>query len=127
MRQVQDHPDLRRHDRIDGRRRRHRARYAGSLAWTDNTIVVFTSDNGGVSAGDGNATSNLPLRGGKGRQWEGGIREPYLHQVARRDASRVRPATLPVTGIDFYPTLLELAGLPARPDSTSTASALCRC
>ncbi len=47
------------------------------LNLTENTIVVFTSDNGGVSAGDGKATSNLPLRGGKGRQWEGGIREPY--------------------------------------------------
>ena len=47
------------------------------LGLTKNTIVVFTSDNGGVSAGDGKATSNLPLRGGKGRQWEGGIREPY--------------------------------------------------
>ena len=38
----------------------------------EETIVVFTSDNGGVSSGDGRATSNLPLRGGKGRQWEGG-------------------------------------------------------
>ena len=77
VRQVQDHPV-----------------YAGMIESMDNavgtvlatldqlgleekTIVVFTSDNGGVSAGDGKATSNLPLRGGKGRQWEGGIREPY--------------------------------------------------
>ena len=42
----------------------------------DNTIVIFTSDNGGVSSGDGYATACLPMRGGKGRQWEGGIRAP---------------------------------------------------
>ena len=80
----------------------------------DNTILVFTSDNGGVSAGDGKATSNLPLRGGKGRQWEGGIREPFFI---------VWPGVVPpgstsdqrVIGTDFYPTLLEMAGLPLRP------------
>lgn len=44
----------------------------------DNTIVVFTSDNGGVASGDHYATSNLPLRGGKGYQWEGGIKSPVL-------------------------------------------------
>jgi arylsulfatase A-like enzyme len=47
------------------------------LGLEDNTIICFTSDNGGVSSGDAFATSNLPLRGGKGRQWEGGVREPY--------------------------------------------------
>lgn len=39
---------------------------------TENTIVCFTSDNGGVSSGDAYPSSMLPLRGGKGRQWEGG-------------------------------------------------------
>ncbi|GAL67256.1 sulfatase [Jejuia pallidilutea] len=47
----------------------------------ENTIVVFTSDNGGVASGDHYATSNLPLRGGKGYQWEGGIREPCFIKV----------------------------------------------
>ena len=42
----------------------------------DNTVVCFTSDNGGASSGDSYSASMLPLRGGKGRQWEGGIREP---------------------------------------------------
>jgi arylsulfatase A-like enzyme len=76
----------------------------------DKTIVVFTSDNGGVSAGDAKSTSNLPLRGGKGRQWEGGTREPYYIKapgVTRTDSS----CDVPVSGIDFYPTLLELAGV----------------
>ena len=81
------------------------------LDLADNTIVCFTSDNGGVSSGDAFATSNTPLRGGKGRQWEGGIREPFYIKapgVAKaRSTSRV-----PVSGIDWYPTLLELAGVP---------------
>jgi arylsulfatase A-like enzyme len=80
-----------------------------------NTIVVFTSDNGGVASGDAFSTSNLPLRGGKGYQWEGGIREPYfVHVPWMEDA----PKTIetPVTGTDFYPTLLELAGLPQQPN-----------
>lgn len=86
-----------------------------SLGLSDNTIIVFTSDNGGVSSGDAYATSNLPLRGGKGRQWEGGIREPYYI----RAPGVTQPGSecdTPVTGTDFYPTLLELAGLPQRAD-----------
>ena len=115
VRQVQDHPV-----------------YAGMVEAMDNgvglaldalkrngllesTIVVFTSDNGGVSAGDGKATSNLPLRGGKGRQWEGGIREPYyISWPAVIDAGST--CDVPVTGADFYPTLIDLAGLPSRPE-----------
>ncbi len=84
------------------------------LGLADNTVVVFTSDNGGVSAGDGKATSNLPLRGGKGRQWEGGVREPYY--VYWPGVTRSQTCDTPVTGTDFYPTLCELAGLPARPE-----------
>ena len=43
-----------------------------------NTVVIFVSDNGGVSAGDAFATSNLPLRGGKGYQWEAGTKLLFL-------------------------------------------------
>ncbi len=82
---------------------------------TDNTIVIFTSDNGGVSSGDAFATSNLPLRGGKGRQWEGGIREPYYIRYPRVTKPNSE-SNVPVTGADFYPTILELCGLAARPD-----------
>ncbi len=84
------------------------------LNLADNTVIVFTSDNGGVSAGDGKATSNLPLRGGKGRQWEGGIREPYYVKWP----GTVSPGSecdTPVIGTDLFPTLLEIAGLSARP------------
>jgi arylsulfatase A-like enzyme len=77
---------------------------------TENTIVCFTSDNGGVSSGDAFSSSMLPLRGGKGRQWEGGIREPFYF----RFPGLTKPGStcnVPVSGIDFYPTFLELAGL----------------
>jgi arylsulfatase A-like enzyme len=76
----------------------------------DNTIVCFTSDNGGVSSGDAYATSNLPLRGGKGRQWEGGIREPFYIKAPGVSKQGAKNAT-PVNGIDWYPTLLELCGI----------------
>ena len=78
------------------------------LGLRDNTIVCFTSDNGGVSSGDAFATSNLPLRGGKGRQWEGGIREPFY--VVAPGITKVNSnCPVPVSGIDWYPSLLELA------------------
>jgi arylsulfatase A-like enzyme len=76
-----------------------------------NTIVVFTSDNGGVASGDNYATSNLPLRGGKGYQWEGGIKEPYLIKVPWIKMSN-QTSDFPVTHADFYPTLLDLANIP---------------
>jgi arylsulfatase A-like enzyme len=76
-----------------------------------NTIICFTSDNGGVSSGDAYATSNLPLRGGKGRQWEGGIREPfYIKAPSIKEPGTTNPT--PVNGIDWYPTLLDLCKIP---------------
>lgn len=79
-----------------------------------NTIVIFTSDNGGVTAGDNYSTSNLPLRDGKGFQFEGGIREPYFIKVPWMDLSGAE-CTVPVTGSDFYPTILDLIGEELRP------------
>lgn len=84
------------------------------LDLAENTIVIFTSDNGGVSAGDAFSTSNLPLRGGKGIEYEGGIREPYyIRWPAQVEAGT---CDTPVTGTDFYPTILEACGLPLRPE-----------
>lgn len=79
-----------------------------------DTVVIFTSDNGGVSSGDGFATSCLPLRGGKGRQWEGGIRQPYY--ISWPGVTSGQFSHTPVTGTDFYPTILDIAGLPLRPN-----------
>lgn len=84
-----------------------------ALGLADSTIVVFTSDNGGVVAGDAYATSLLPLRGGKGYPYEGGIRVPLVLRVPGLQGGSRHPE--PVTGADLFPTLLDLAGLPARP------------
>lgn len=81
----------------------------------ENTIVVFTSDNGGVAAGDAYSTSNLPLRAGKGYQFEGGIREPYLLKVPWLE-HKGSECSIPVSGSDFYPTILELVGEDLHPE-----------
>ena len=76
------------------------------LNLANNTVVFFFSDNGGVRT----ITSNAPLRGGKGMLYEGGIREPMLV----RWPGLVKPGSrceTPIIGIDFYPTLLEIAGI----------------
>lgn len=79
------------------------------------TIVVFTSDNGGLSTSEGSPTSNVPLRAGKGWHYEGGVREPLIVKWP----TTVRPGSVchaPIVSTDYYPTLLEMAGLPPRPD-----------
>ncbi len=79
----------------------------------DNTVVIFTSDNGGVSSGDGFATACLPFRGGKGRQWEGGIRQPlYIHWPG---VTSGKTSDAFAIGMDLYPTILDIAGLPLMP------------
>ena len=74
-----------------------------------NTVVVFTSDHGGVSAGDNYATTNAPRRGGKGQDGEGGLRVPFL--IAAPEATAGRKVDAPVTHADLYPSLLELCGV----------------
>jgi arylsulfatase A-like enzyme len=79
----------------------------------NDTIVVFTSDNGGLSTSEGSPTSNLPLRGGKGWLYDGGIREPLIVKWPGVAAPGT-VSTVPVISTDFYPTLLEMAGAPPR-------------
>ena len=76
-----------------------------ALELTDNTLVIFYSDNGGAVQ----ATSNQPLRGYKGMLYEGGIRVPLTVKWPARITSGRLDGT-PVIGIDFYPTLLEISG-----------------
>ena len=82
-----------------------------------NTVVVFMSDNGGLSSNTspkGGPTSNLPLRAGKAWVYEGGIREPLIMKwPGATKAGSV--CDVPVVSTDFYPTLLEMAGLPLKP------------
>ena len=87
------------------------------LGLDKNTIIVFTSDNGGVASGDAFSTTNFPLRGGKGYQWEGGIREPYLIKAPMLK-NTPKSIDYPVSGIDFYPTLLDLVGIKKDPKQT---------
>jgi arylsulfatase A-like enzyme len=84
------------------------------LSLAHRTVVFFMSDNGGLSTSEGSPTSNVPLRAGKGWMYEGGIREPMLIKwpgVTRPGSA----CSTPVISTDFYPTILEIAGLPPRP------------
>jgi len=81
----------------------------------DNTVVCFMADNGGLSTSEGSPTSNLPLRGGKGWLYEGGIREPFMIKWP----GKTKPGStcsVPVVSTDFYPTMLEMAGLERKPN-----------
>jgi arylsulfatase A len=97
-----------------------------TLGLDERTIVIFTSDNGGMSAANfGNpkrvispkqldvafSTSNLPLRGGKGWLYEGGIRVPLLVRWPAK--SRAGVCEVPVISTDFFPSILEVTGIPA--------------
>ncbi len=85
------------------------------LKLADKTLVIFTSDNGGVGGYDregiqgGEITDNAPLRGGKGMLYEGGIRVPYIFRWSGRIAAG-SICDVPINSVDLYPTLLELAG-----------------
>jgi len=83
------------------------------LNLAERTIVIFTSDNGGLSG----VTNNLPLRAGKGHPYEGGIREPLIIRWPKvTKAGTVSHE--PVTSVDYLPTICEAAGVPLPRDRT---------
>lgn len=76
----------------------------------ENTIIIFTTDNGGPAAGfNQNAASNWPLRGVKNTLWEGGVRgAAFLWSPLLKSAFRVANQRMHI--VDWFPTLLEAAG-----------------
>lgn len=89
-----------------------------SLEIADHTVIVFVSDNGGLSTlprSRSIPTSNLPLRAGKGWLYEGGVRVPLIVKWPGAVAGG-GVIDAPAITMDIYPTLLEIAGLPPRPD-----------
>ena len=88
-----------------------------------HTVVVFTSDNGGLSTAEGSPTSNLPLRAGKGYLYEGGIRVPLLV----RWPGIVSPGStcgVPVTTLDLAATILDLGGCDPDPGAILDGTSL---
>lgn len=87
------------------------------LSLSDNTVVIFTSDNGGVGGYEregiqgGSITDNAPLKGGKGMLYEGGVRVPYIVKWPGKLAPGESAA--PINSVDLYPSLLEIAGVAA--------------
>lgn len=76
----------------------------------DNTMIVFTSDNGGLATSEGSPTCNAPLAEGKGWMADGGIRVPTIAHWPGRVPAGVE-SELIFSSPDFYPTLLSAAGL----------------
>jgi len=85
------------------------------LKLADNTLVIFSSDNGGVGGYErlgidgGSNTDNVPLRGGKGMLYEGGIRVPYIFRWPGVIAEG-KVCQTPINSVDLFPTLLAVAG-----------------
>ncbi len=85
------------------------------LGLSDSTVVIFTSDHGGLSNKGPNhgrdvETSNLPFRAGKGHLYEGGLRVPLIVRwPGEVDGNSV--VDEPVVGVDLFPTLVEIAGI----------------
>jgi arylsulfatase A-like enzyme len=74
-----------------------------------NTVIIFTSDNGGLATSEGSPTCNFPLRAGKGWLYEGGIRVPLIVKIPSIKTTKSE-ISCPVSSIDFFPTIAEITG-----------------
>lgn len=73
----------------------------------NKTLIIFVSDNGGLSTAEGSSTSNLPLAKGKGWMYEGGIRVPFI--IKSPNSKKASVVDMPVSGVDFFPTIMGYA------------------
>lgn len=89
-----------------------------ALGLDRNTLVVFTSDNGGT-----NQSSQEPLRGAKGAYYEGGIREPFIVRWPGVTKPGSRCDT-PVINVDLFPTFLDAAGAKLPPEKIADGESL---
>lgn len=89
----------------------------------ENTIVMFFSDNGGLSTAEGSPTSNLPLKGGKGWLYEGGIREPFIIKSTTQVAKNISCNT-PVISNDIFSTLVDMCKLTLSPSAQTDGVSL---
>jgi len=80
----------------------------------ENTVIVFYSDNGGLSTAEGSPTCNAPLAEGKGWLFEGGTRVPLIINWPKTIKAGLL-SKVAITSTDFYPTILEIAGIPLIP------------
>lgn len=80
----------------------------------EDTMIIFFSDNGGLSTSEGSPTSNQPFRAGKGWLYEGGIKEPALLKIPGITKPNSTSGLI-VTSTDFYPTILEACGISRSP------------
>jgi arylsulfatase A-like enzyme len=80
------------------------------LGLAEDTLIVFTSDNGGLSTKEGSPTSNVPLRAGKGWLYEGGLRVPAIIRWPRV-TNPGSSSGVPIISNDYFPTFLEAAAV----------------
>lgn len=88
-----------------------------ALGIDENTIVIFTSDNGALAPESGGSGSNAPLRGSKGTTWEGGQRVPCIVRWPNRVAAGTVCSDI-AAGIDLYPTIARICGAKVPADRT---------
>jgi arylsulfatase A len=102
---------------------RLRAKLA-ELGLAENTVIIFTADNGGLDRnGSGDPTENSPIREGKGSAYEGGVRVPGVVYAPGLTTAGAK-SDEPIITVDFYPTILSMAGVEGNPEHNADVDGL---